>query len=141
MMANLALFKISFSTFWRPAPKCTETDLKKSQICPIRGQSDPILMPNLPSLSCIVVEMTFDLSICVTGAELSADLMGELWAVTRPGIGIVTFSGVGLELMVDSQTNSFLFDFFCALLLFNMLLITGTVFFFLYKCNSIFEKN
>ena len=24
-------FKISFSTFWRGAPKCTETELKKSQ--------------------------------------------------------------------------------------------------------------
>ena len=31
-------------------PKCTETDLKKSQIYPIRGQSDPFLMPNLKSL-------------------------------------------------------------------------------------------
>ena len=31
-------------------PKCIENDLKKSQICPISGQSDPILMPNLPSL-------------------------------------------------------------------------------------------
>ena len=39
---NLGLLKISFSTFWRPAPKCTETDLKKSQICPIWGQSDQI---------------------------------------------------------------------------------------------------
>ena len=29
---------------------CTETDLKKSQICPIWGQSDPIWMPNLTSL-------------------------------------------------------------------------------------------
>ena len=33
---NLGLFKISISTFWRGAPKCTETDLKKAQIiCPI----------------------------------------------------------------------------------------------------------
>ena len=32
------------------APKRTETDLKKSQICPIWGQSDPIWMPNLRSL-------------------------------------------------------------------------------------------
>ena len=32
---NLGLFKIIFSTFWRGAPKCTETDLKKSQICTI----------------------------------------------------------------------------------------------------------
>ena len=31
-------------------PNCTETDLKKSQICPIWGQSDPIRMANLPSL-------------------------------------------------------------------------------------------
>ena len=31
-------------------PKCTETDLKKSQICPIWGQSDTIWMPNLTSL-------------------------------------------------------------------------------------------
>ena len=28
-------------------PKCTETDLKKSQICPIWGQSDPICMSNV----------------------------------------------------------------------------------------------
>ena len=28
--------------------KCTESDLKKSQICPIWGQSDPIWMANLP---------------------------------------------------------------------------------------------
>ena len=34
-VTNLGLFKISFSTFWRGAPKCTDTDLKKSQICPI----------------------------------------------------------------------------------------------------------
>ena len=31
-------------------PKCTETDLKKSQICPIGGQSDPIWMVYLASL-------------------------------------------------------------------------------------------
>ena len=31
---NLGLFKISFRTFWRTAPKCTDTDLKKSQIFP-----------------------------------------------------------------------------------------------------------
>ena len=31
---NLGLFKISVSTFWRTAPKCTDTDLKKSQIFP-----------------------------------------------------------------------------------------------------------
>ena len=30
---NLGLFKISFSIFWLCEPKCTETDLKKSQIC------------------------------------------------------------------------------------------------------------
>ena len=34
---NLGLFKISFSTFGLTEPKCTETDLKKSQICPIQG--------------------------------------------------------------------------------------------------------
>ena len=39
---NLGLFKISFSTFWRLAPKCTETDLKKSQICPIWDQSESL---------------------------------------------------------------------------------------------------
>ena len=38
---NTGIFKISFSTFWLGDPKCTETDLKKSQICPIWGQSDP----------------------------------------------------------------------------------------------------
>ena len=47
---NLWLFKISFSTFWLSEPKCTETDLKKSQICPIWGQSDQLLMLNLKSL-------------------------------------------------------------------------------------------
>ena len=47
---NLGLFKISFSTFWLGEPKCTETDLKKSQNCPIWGQSDSIWMTNLPSL-------------------------------------------------------------------------------------------
>ena len=41
----LGHFKISFAE-----PKCTETDLKKSQICPIWGQSDVIWMPNLTSL-------------------------------------------------------------------------------------------
>ena len=30
---NLGLFKISFSTFWLAEPKCTETDLKPTQIC------------------------------------------------------------------------------------------------------------
>ena len=47
---NLGLFKISLSTFWLGEPKCTETDLKQSQICPIWRQSDPILLPNLRSL-------------------------------------------------------------------------------------------
>ena len=47
---NLGLFKISFSTFWLAERKCTETDLKKSQICFIWGQSDPIRMPNYTSL-------------------------------------------------------------------------------------------
>ena len=32
---NMGLFKISFSTFWLAKPKGTETDLKKSHICPI----------------------------------------------------------------------------------------------------------
>ena len=34
---NLRLFKISFSKL-----KCTETDCKKFQICPISGQSEPL---------------------------------------------------------------------------------------------------
>ena len=34
-------FKISFRTFWLGEPKCTETDPKKSQICPIWSPSDP----------------------------------------------------------------------------------------------------
>ena len=46
----LEVFKISVSTFWLGEPKCTETDLKKSQICPILDQSDPIWMPNVTSL-------------------------------------------------------------------------------------------
>ena len=44
-------FKISFSTFWLAEPKCTETDLKKSQICRICGQSDPIWMANITLLA------------------------------------------------------------------------------------------
>ena len=39
---NLGLLKISFSTFWLGEPKRTETDLKKSKICPILGQYDPV---------------------------------------------------------------------------------------------------
>ena len=35
-------FKISFSTFWLDEQKCTETDLKKSEICPIWGKILPI---------------------------------------------------------------------------------------------------
>ena len=48
---NLGLLKISFSTFWLAEPKCTETDFKKSQICPIwffrSGPIWPTLGPNL----------------------------------------------------------------------------------------------
>ena len=39
---NLGLFKIRFSTFWLTEPKCTETDLKKSQSCTICRQSDQV---------------------------------------------------------------------------------------------------
>ena len=39
---NPGNFQIRFSTFWRTAPKCTESDLKISRICPIWGQSDPL---------------------------------------------------------------------------------------------------
>ena len=38
----LGLSRIDFSTFWLGEPKCTETDLKKSHICRVWGQSDPI---------------------------------------------------------------------------------------------------
>ena len=51
---NLGLFKISFSTFWLGEPKCTEADLKKSQIFSIWGQSDPTYMPNYTSLLQII---------------------------------------------------------------------------------------
>ena len=41
---NLALLKISFSTFWLGEPKCTETDHKKvpdlSHLVPIRPKLD-----------------------------------------------------------------------------------------------------
>ena len=40
---NLGLLKICFSTFWLAEPKCTETDLKKSQIYPIWGPIRPYL--------------------------------------------------------------------------------------------------
>ena len=36
--------------FLRPVSEHSETDLKNSQICPMWGQSDLILMPNLTSL-------------------------------------------------------------------------------------------
>ena len=54
---NLGLFKISFSTFSLAKPKCTETDLKKSQIFPIWGQSDLIWMPYFTSL-CLTIPST-----------------------------------------------------------------------------------
>ena len=54
---NLGLFKISFSTFLLGEPNCTETDLKKSQICPIWGKFDPIRMANLTSLQYTVFRM------------------------------------------------------------------------------------
>ena len=44
---NLGIFKISFSTFWLIKSKRTESDLKKSQICHIWGQSDQILCQHL----------------------------------------------------------------------------------------------
>ena len=51
---NMGFFRSYFSTFWLGEPKCTETDLKKSQICPIWGQSDPIWIPNLtPLIACV----------------------------------------------------------------------------------------
>ena len=53
---HLELFKISFSTFCLGEPKCTEINLKKSQICPIRGQSEPIWIPNLTSLSFVDID-------------------------------------------------------------------------------------
>ena len=34
---NLGLFKDQFQYIWLGEPKCTETDPKKSQICPIWG--------------------------------------------------------------------------------------------------------
>ena len=43
-MGQVGLLKISFGTFWLPEPKCTETDLKKSKICPI-GANTEILVP------------------------------------------------------------------------------------------------
>ena len=35
----LGLVETNFSTFWLAEPKCTEIDLKKTQICPIWHQS------------------------------------------------------------------------------------------------------
>ena len=40
-LTNLELFKVKFQYILTPRPKCTETDLKKSHISPIWGQSDP----------------------------------------------------------------------------------------------------
>ena len=49
-------------------PKCNETDLKKSHICPIWGQSDPTSIANLPSL---VVK---DVSVAMTGCLVTLGL-------------------------------------------------------------------
>ena len=52
-MSNLASKLVHIGPKWNKSvtlikeSKCTETDLKKSQICPIWGQSDPIWMPHL----------------------------------------------------------------------------------------------
>ena len=43
-------FRIQIGSDWTLGAKCTEADLKKSQICPILGQSDSIWMPNLTTL-------------------------------------------------------------------------------------------
>ena len=51
---NLGLFKISFSTFWLE-PKYTESDLRKSQICPIWGQYVLTWIPNLTCLELSVI--------------------------------------------------------------------------------------
>ena len=41
----LGVFKITFSAYSCAEPKCTETDLKKYQICPIWGQFCPSMTP------------------------------------------------------------------------------------------------
>ena len=64
----MGLFKITFSTFWLGEPKCTETDLKKSQISPIWGQSDPIWMPNEPK--CTEIDLK-KCKICLFWANLT----------------------------------------------------------------------
>ena len=61
---NLSFYKISFSTFWLGETKRTETDLKKSQICPIWGQSDPIWMPNLTFLPVKAMKTWAELLAC-----------------------------------------------------------------------------
>ena len=45
-VTNPGLLQIRFSTFWFGQTKCTETDLKKSQMEPIK----PTIGQNLPSL-------------------------------------------------------------------------------------------
>ena len=40
---NPGLLQIRFQYIFDAAPKCTESDLKKSRICPIWGQSDLFL--------------------------------------------------------------------------------------------------
>ena len=39
---NPGLFQIRFQCIWRPAPNALKSDLIKSRICPIWGQSDPL---------------------------------------------------------------------------------------------------
>ena len=49
-MGRLGVFRISVSTLWLAESKCTDTDLKNSQICSILDQSDAIGMLNLTSM-------------------------------------------------------------------------------------------
>ena len=51
-------------------PKSTETDLKKSQICPILGQSEQIWMPNFKSL-CHMQGTAKELKLATTAESIS----------------------------------------------------------------------
>ena len=76
--------------------------LKLGQICPILGQSDPIWMPNLISLS--LTEVSLDvravstvISVVDTCVERSGKLLSEA-VETRPPSNPLGFSGTAVVL-------------------------------------------
>ena len=109
-------FEIRFSTFWFAQPKCTETSFKKSQICLIWGQSDPMWMPNWISLT--VTNWDTKPTVEHSGAVLSGLSLGST-TVVRYLRDIIVFyswplsynmsSHQSITIIPDTSMNQFLF--------------------------------